>query len=125
MIHSHAGRLSQQGKRGRLLSDEGKRTMSIRVLLVAVAGSFLLFAPFEGRAQGVKKMNTIDAHVHVWTPDLDHYPLAAVFKKENMQPPSFAPEELFKHCKPAGVTRINLIQMSFYGFDNTDRKSVV
>ena len=63
-------------------------------------------------------MNYIDAHVHVWTPDTAHYPLAAGFKKEDMKPPSFTPEELFKHSKPAGVDRINLIQMSFYGFDN-------
>lgn len=64
-------------------------------------------------------MNFIDAHVHVWTPDTDHYPLAAGYKKPDMKPPSFTPEELFKHCKPAGVNRINLIQMSFYGFDNS------
>ncbi len=64
-------------------------------------------------------MNFIDAHVHVWTPDTDRYPLAAGFKKENMKPASFTPEELFKHCKPAGVGRVNLIQMSFYGFDNS------
>jgi predicted TIM-barrel fold metal-dependent hydrolase len=36
-----------------------------------------------------------------------------------MKPPSFTPEELFKHTRPAGVDRINLIQMSFYGFDNS------
>jgi predicted TIM-barrel fold metal-dependent hydrolase len=63
-------------------------------------------------------MAYIDAHVHVWTPDTAHYPLAAGFKPENMKPRSFTPEELFKHTKPAGVDRINLIQMSFYGFDN-------
>jgi len=63
-------------------------------------------------------MGFIDAHVHVWTPDLAHYPLAAGFKKEDINPRSFTPEDLFKHCKPAGVDRINLIQMSFYGFDN-------
>ncbi len=62
--------------------------------------------------------NFIDAHVHVWTPDTDHYPLAAGFQKSDMQPPSFTPEQLFKHCKPAGVNRVNLIQMSYYGFDN-------
>src|SRR6266851_614123 len=61
----------------------------------------------------------IDAHVHVWTPDTAHYPLAAGFKKDDMKPASFTPEELFKHCKPAGVDRISLIQMSFYGFDNS------
>ncbi len=63
-------------------------------------------------------MNYIDAHVHVWTPDTAHYPLAAGFKRENMSPRSFTPEELFKHTRPNGVSRINLIQMSFYGFDN-------
>jgi predicted TIM-barrel fold metal-dependent hydrolase len=63
-------------------------------------------------------MGFIDAHVHVWTPDVAHYPLAAGYKKEDMKPASFTPEELFKHSKPAGVDRINLIQMSFYGTDN-------
>lgn len=62
--------------------------------------------------------NIIDAHVHVWTPDIDHYPLARGYKRENMDPRSFTPQELFRHTRPAGVTRINLIQMSFYGFDN-------
>ncbi|WP_020474420.1 amidohydrolase family protein [Zavarzinella formosa] len=64
-------------------------------------------------------MNYIDAHVHVWTPDTIHYKLATGFAKEDMKPPSFTPDELFKHSKPAGVTRVNLIQMSFYGFDNS------
>lgn len=62
-------------------------------------------------------MHFIDAHVHVWTPDTARYPLAEGYKKEDMKPPSFTPEELFKHSKPSGVDRINLIQMSFYGFD--------
>src|SRR5262245_41662196 len=64
-------------------------------------------------------MGFIDAHVHVWTPDTAHYPLAPGYKKEDMRPPSFTPEDLFQHTKPAGVTRINLVQMSFYGFDNS------
>jgi predicted TIM-barrel fold metal-dependent hydrolase len=63
-------------------------------------------------------MAFIDAHVHVWTSDVSHYPLASGYKKENVKPASFTPEELFKHTKPAGVDRINLIQISFYGFDN-------
>jgi predicted TIM-barrel fold metal-dependent hydrolase len=86
--------------------------------ILATAASFFLHATPSAIAQG-KKMNYIDAHVHVWTPDTTRYPLAAGFKKENMSPASFTPEELFKHCKPAGVGRINLIQMSFYGFDNS------
>jgi predicted TIM-barrel fold metal-dependent hydrolase len=67
----------------------------------------------------METMKFIDAHVHVWTPDTAHYPLAAGYKKEDMKPASFTPEELFKHSKPAGVDRVNLIQMSFYGFDNS------
>lgn len=61
----------------------------------------------------------IDAHVHVWTPDTKKYPLADGFSVDAMKPPSFVPEELFAYCKPSGVTRIVLIQMSFYRYDNS------
>jgi predicted TIM-barrel fold metal-dependent hydrolase len=74
-------------------------------------------------------MGFIDAHVHVWTDDTAHYPLGKGWKKEDMAPRRFTPEDLFKHTKPAGVDRIVLIQMSYYyprdtsseigkGFDN-------
>ncbi|HWB13880.1 MAG TPA: amidohydrolase family protein [Pirellulales bacterium] len=61
----------------------------------------------------------IDAHVHVWTPDTERYPLAAGFRRDEMKPPSFTPEQLFEHARPCGVGRVVLIQMSFYGFDNS------
>lgn len=60
----------------------------------------------------------IDAHVHVWTPDVAAYPLDPRFTVADMQPPSFTPEELLSIARPVGVTRIVLIQMSFYGTDN-------
>jgi predicted TIM-barrel fold metal-dependent hydrolase len=60
----------------------------------------------------------IDAHVHVWTPDVKRYPLAKGVKPESMVPRSFTPAELFAHCRPAGVGRVVLIQMIFYGTDN-------
>jgi predicted TIM-barrel fold metal-dependent hydrolase len=60
----------------------------------------------------------IDGHVHVWTPDTDAYPISPKHEKSAMKPPSFTPEELFAHCGPAGVGRINLIQMSFYQDDH-------
>jgi predicted TIM-barrel fold metal-dependent hydrolase len=59
-------------------------------------------------------MHYIDAHVHVWTDDVSHYPLGPGWKKADMMPARFTPEDLFKHTKPAGVERINLIQMSYY-----------
>jgi predicted TIM-barrel fold metal-dependent hydrolase len=60
----------------------------------------------------------IDAHVHVWTPDTQRYPLAPGFTTDAMVPASFTPTELFAHCRPSNVSRVVLIQMSFYGFDN-------
>ena len=78
--------------------------------LAAVAASSLSAAEDHGY---------IDAHVHVWTPDTVSYPLHQAFKKEDMQPASFTPEQLFSHCRPVGVSRIVLIQMSFYRFDNS------
>jgi hypothetical protein len=52
------------------------------------------------------------AHVHVWTDDTGHYPLGKGWKKEDLAPRRFTPEVLFKHTKPAGVDRVNLIQTS-------------
>lgn len=64
-------------------------------------------------------MNSIDAHSHIWTPDTGHYPLAPGFRRANMEPASFTAEELQAQMKPAGVNRVVLIQMSFYGHDNS------
>ena len=61
----------------------------------------------------------IDAHVHVWTSDTERYPLKPGFPKLKMRRPSFTPQELFAHTRPCGVTRVVLIQMSHYGYDNS------
>jgi predicted TIM-barrel fold metal-dependent hydrolase len=60
----------------------------------------------------------IDAHSHIWTADVAHYPLAKGFAPADMKPRSFTAEELLAQCRPAGVGRVNLIQMSYYEFDN-------
>lgn len=61
----------------------------------------------------------IDAHVHVWTDDYRAYPLASGFSADTIEPRRFTPDDLLALSKPAGVTRIVLIQMNFYGFDDT------
>jgi len=73
----------------------------------------------EAEAQPDVTAGWIDAHVHIWSPDTTRYPLAPGFTPAEMQPPSFTPQELFAHCRPAGVSRIVLIQMSFYLYDHT------
>lgn len=64
-------------------------------------------------------MNFIDAHSHIWTPDTQSYPLGPGHRRANMEPPSFTVEELKGEMKAIGVARVVLIQMSFYGYDNS------
>lgn len=68
---------------------------------------------------GGPSMGYIDAHVHVWTQEFDRYPLAPGYAAEGMAPPTFTPEELLAYANPCGVDRVVLIQMSFYGYDNS------
>src|SRR5437773_7022771 len=67
-------------------------------------------------AEGRRAMSTIDAHVHVWTDDVERYPRAT---QTGVKPSDFPAEELLRHCRPSGVERIVLVQVSFYGFDNS------
>ena len=61
----------------------------------------------------------IDAHAHVWTSDTKRYPLDSTFAKTDLQPASFTPAELIRHAHPNGVKQVVLIQMSYYGTDNS------
>ncbi|WP_437187557.1 amidohydrolase family protein [Planctomicrobium sp. SH668] len=72
-----------------------------------------------------KPAGFIDSHVHVWTPDTRRYPLADTFSIKDMVPPSFTPDELLKECSPCGVDRIVLVQMNFYGNDNSYMTDVI
>jgi predicted TIM-barrel fold metal-dependent hydrolase len=86
-----------------------------RFLQSTLAATATLAAP---RLHAAEAKGFIDAHVHVWTPDTQAYPIAEGFTQSDLAPPSFTPEELFAHAKPNGVDRIVLIQMSFYKTDN-------
>ena len=63
--------------------------------------------------------NIVDAHVHIWSPDTDKYPLATGFGPKDPWFPSFTAEELLEHCRPSGVSRINLVQITWYGLDHS------
>ena len=92
-----------------------------REFIQASAAGSLAIGPLHAATclfDAQNEANWIDAHVHVWTPNTKTYPLAESFKVSDMAPASFTPEELFAHCKPQGVAKVVLIQMSFYRFDN-------
>ena len=71
-------------------------------------------------------MEWIDAHVHVWTPDSERYPRGESYPiperidavNLRIEPDDFSPEVLLGHARPSGVSRVVLIQMSFYNTDN-------
>jgi predicted TIM-barrel fold metal-dependent hydrolase len=67
----------------------------------------------------------VDAHVHVWTNSFKRYPLAPGFTPQQMKPAVFSPKDILSHANPAGVKRIVLVQMSYYGFDNSYMLNVI
>ncbi|NLT71902.1 MAG: amidohydrolase [Verrucomicrobiaceae bacterium] len=76
-------------------------------------------------AEPAVKDGWIDAHVHVWPADREKYPLAESSVGRTITPEIFDPAILRGHQKGTGVTRTVLIQMSFYGFDNSYMLDVI
>ena len=63
--------------------------------------------------------SVFDAHIHVWSGDTARFPLAPGFVKEDLWFPSYSIEEYLQECRSAGVTHVNLIQMTWYGLDHS------
>ncbi len=60
----------------------------------------------------------IDAHSHVWSPDIERFPLGPWAVKEQMKPASFTAEQLLELARPHGVDRFVLVQHSpLHGYD--------
>lgn len=112
----HDGRLFASIRR--MQTSSTPATVSRRSFLKSSAATLSAVAAGGCATVGNGGGRWIDAHVHVWTPDTKKYPLAPGMSKAGMVD-SFTPEQLFAHCKPEGVSRIVLIQMSFYQFDNS------
>jgi predicted TIM-barrel fold metal-dependent hydrolase len=62
----------------------------------------------------LKRLPYVDAHSHVWSPEVERWPLTKGQTREDLKPLSFTPEELFKLAEPEGVGRVVLIQHSGY-----------
>ena len=62
----------------------------------------------------------IDAHSHIWTPDISIFRLAPGVTAEDLVPESFTDDELMTEARRHGVGRVVLIQHTlFHGFDNS------
>jgi len=63
--------------------------------------------------------NYSDAHVNVWTSDQSKYPRSGPDRDSHYAPVTFTPEDLLTYTKACGVSRVVLVQMNFFGFDNS------
>ena len=61
----------------------------------------------------------VDAHIHVWSPDFETYPLAPGFTPDDLWRPSFTPDDHFAYSQQLGKVRLNLVQMTWYGLDHS------
>lgn len=98
---------------------------------VAAAGAVALAQARGVRAEPAVKPKTagdpkvkesegwIDAHSHIWTREVEKFPLAPGRTVADLDPPSFTDDELMAVARPLGVRRVVLIQHHIYhGWDN-------
>lgn len=69
--------------------------------------------------QAEQSAGYVDSHVHVWPKLTEKYPLDSKYTPADLAPVAFPPEEIMQLGQKEGVQRVVLIQMSFFGFDNT------
>src|SRR5262245_33116323 len=85
---------------------------------LAAAGSIAMHAHAADEPAD-PKTPWIDAHSHIWSPDVARWPLAEGKTKADLAPASFTDDELLAIARPEGVGRVVLIQHSLYHlFDN-------
>lgn len=66
------------------------------------------------------KAGWIDAHSHIWTRDIERYPLREGKTLKDLEPPSFTTEELIEVASSQNVSRVVLIAHNvFYRYDNS------
>ena len=96
-----------------------RRWLAASAAALAVAAAPRAKAQVAGAEVDLKKLPYIDAHSHLWSPDVERWPLANQQTRADLKPPSFTPEELLKLAEPEGVGRAVLIQHhTYHGFDN-------
>ncbi|MCA9270723.1 MAG: amidohydrolase family protein [Planctomycetales bacterium] len=99
----------------------GCDVVSRRTLLAGAAAIALKTAcvsPLSGADDAAPSY--VDAHSHIWTRDVEHFPLAKGATLSDLAPPSFTAEELLAVAHEQHVDRVVLIQHHiFHGWDNS------
>jgi predicted TIM-barrel fold metal-dependent hydrolase len=98
--------------------DANARPINRREML-AVTGATAVGLS-TGIAMAADKPGYIDAHSHIWTPDVKSFPLKDGQTADDLKPRSFTDDELMAIASKVGVDRVVLIQHTgYHGFDNS------
>ena len=97
------------------LDETGMQQWNRRQVLAAFAFALDLAA----QRRSLMTSDYIDAHVHVWKPADTRFPYDPHYNGPAAAPASFTPEHLIAIAGAVAVKRIVLVQMSFYGTDNS------
>ncbi len=88
--------------------------MTRREAILAGSAALAGCATFSRKDRG-----HIDAHSHIWTDEVNHFPLATGKTVADLKPRTFTPETLIELGKTEGVARHVLISHGpFYGYNN-------
>lgn len=88
-------------------------------LKTGAAGAALTLGVTQAVSAAADEAGWIDAHSHIWSRDLTLAPLANGQTLDDLKPPSFTTEELFRTCEPEGVRQVVLIQhYPYHGWNN-------
>jgi L-fuconolactonase len=102
------------------MNSSGNGMLTRRQALAAGAAAISLAAYPERALASAGARGWIDAHSHIWSSDVQRWPLAAGQTPADLDPPSFTDAELMAVAKLEGVERVVLIQHSIYHlFDNS------
>ena len=86
----------------------------------ATAGALAASLPKFACGDEDEKHPWVDAHSHIWTRDIEKFPLAKGATLDDLAPPSFTAEELLKVAQRENVGRAVLIQHhTYHGWDNS------
>jgi predicted TIM-barrel fold metal-dependent hydrolase len=100
--------------------ESGSNSLTRRQAILACAAVVAHAARSENAAAAYDpQRGWIDAHSHIWSSDVDRWPLAAGQTRADLDPSSFTDDELMAIARPERVERVVLIQHSIYHlFDN-------